>query len=886
MHIPDGASALMVWTEHADRASLDSHRAICFGRADITDAAQATGGFVGHGIPMTKSVFFANPAKQVCSKVHAAPQAALKDNPEFAALCHQLADLGYEICPHSAEPANAAPERVYNALEYFARHFASRTWIDHSSRVVHSCMSGQGLNKNSPYYLGDVWRQFGYTYFWQFACEDAAERKIGSINLQQHPVGDWAHTPLFWRHPTETGDFISWATWRGGDLHIYSETALDELSATWGVCINHSYCPAHYDNPARSEYLRQNQDGIFTSTPLLENVLSSLKQRMSTRELIITTINRAITYWKAIDTVEIERMSNGIVHIHNLLNQIITGFTLALRNTNITIPVSVAASTRRVGQDILLTLDFPADASLELAGSPLSLRFLEKRKLTSSDFDKTYGVDTDGTLLLRDLAIDSEHIDLACNYQPTDPQAITDAMLFLGEEPQEFTLVDMGSGKGRIIIGAALLGFKRVIGVEFAHELNETARANLQICDLSQVEIWEGDAADFIFPDDDNLVVYFGNPFKAEMMNTVAMNLKKKEYKKLYIVYRNPKCADELDKYGFLHQLGELDSWKSRSGVKLWRGKHSGVKTLIPASSEKIIPAQEIAVDLMFTETCRQTCIPLFESAQGMVRNGFIGEGVQTAKSHVVASITLKDFDYNGYVAHVRKKGNANAVREARKAAEAGLFSAKFPWYLYIPDIHAINHSAAERGGKPMSANYRRSIEEMGGAPTRPIVLKPPACPYHNKTFFGVFRPLPGHMQGSVQTNQQLLAYVSVNRYGNCAIYTLFLGHYDFLKMHIMNLLHFGTVKSLLEEPSFTGLEYLMYHRYFNNNQGLTFWKKKVAFQPAYWINRGNPVLSNVTDQSPIMKKKQDNFDLRYGVDTAGTIFLRDLTILSPNSVF
>lgn len=252
----------------------------------------------------------------------------------------------------------------------------------------------------------------------------------------------------------------------------------------------------------------------------------------------------------------------------------------------------------------------------------------------------------------------------------------------------------------------------------------------------------------------------------------------------------------------------------------------------------------EYAVDLGFDGPCPTTCTSLLESARGMVRNHFIGDGKRSSDQHIVASISLKEHDYDSYVAMVRKHGNPNAVREARKAREAGLFVEKFPYYLFVPDIHAINHSAAERGGKRMAANYRRSIEEMGGRPARNILLKPPPCRRHNKTFFGVFRHLPGHMQGAVQTDKQLVAYVSVNRYGNCAIYTLFLGHHEFLKMHIMNLLHFETVRALRnpQDRAYQGLEYLMYHRYFNANEGLTFWKKKVAFQPCYWVNTGAPI--------------------------------------------
>jgi hypothetical protein len=224
-----------------------------------------------------------------------------------------------------------------------------------------------------------------------------------------------------------------------------------------------------------------------------------------------------------------------------------------------------------------------------------------------------------------------------------------------------------------------------------------------------------------------------------------------------------------------------------------------------------------------------------------MVRNGFISNLTTTPAQSVVAYISVKDHTYDSYVASVRKYGHASAAREAHKAVASGLFCEIFPRRLYIPDIHAINTSAPARGGKPMSANYQRSIEEMGGAPRRHIPVSKPICPIHNQTYFGVFQKVEGHRQGDVVTNQQLLAYVSVNRYGNCAIYTLFLGHHEYRKRYVMNLLHFETMRALTERSSdrFKGLDYLMYHRYVNTNPGLTFWKRKMNFSPGYWVNVG-----------------------------------------------
>ena len=254
---------------------------------------------------------------------------------------------------------------------------------------------------------------------------------------------------------------------------------------------------------------------------------------------------------------------------------------------------------------------------------------------------------------------------------------------------------------------------------------------------------------------------------------------------------------------------------------------------------------RDVDVNLGFSPECRAACEKLFVSAQGMVRSGFIGDGSRSDGQHVVAYIPLKDHDYDSYVASVRKHGHASAVREARKAAEAGFVCGKFPRYLHIPDIHEINTSTPIRSGQPMSATYGRSIEEMGGAPTRPVPLPTPTCLRHHQTYFGVFVPEDGYAQGAVTTNRRLVGYLSLNRYGDCAIYTLFLGHHDYLRSHVMKLLHLETMRAVLDpnDAAFDGLDYLMYHRYITANPGLTSWKKAMNFTPGYWINRGEPVL-------------------------------------------
>lgn len=92
--------------------------------------------------------------------------------------------------------------------------------------------------------------------------------------------------------------------------------------------------------------------------------------------------------------------------------------------------------------------------------------------------------------------------------------------------PAEFSFVDMGSGKGRTLAVAARLGFRRVIGVEFASELHLTAQRNMRRTagKALDVELVLGDAARFEFPDGP-FVVYFNNPFSETVMADVIGNM-------------------------------------------------------------------------------------------------------------------------------------------------------------------------------------------------------------------------------------------------------------------------------------------------------------------------------------------------------------------------
>jgi SAM-dependent methyltransferase len=123
---------------------------------------------------------------------------------------------------------------------------------------------------------------------------------------------------------------------------------------------------------------------------------------------------------------------------------------------------------------------------------------------------------------------------------------VRDAVGFLGEDPGSFDFVDLGCGKGRVLLVAANLGFKQVIGVEFARELAEIANQNFTKMKVTNAAVVHADAAEYQFPDSD-LVVYLYNPFLPQVMKKVVANLKRSRAKRLFVIYSVPDCGSLFD---------------------------------------------------------------------------------------------------------------------------------------------------------------------------------------------------------------------------------------------------------------------------------------------------------------------------------------------------
>jgi SAM-dependent methyltransferase len=194
-----------------------------------------------------------------------------------------------------------------------------------------------------------------------------------------------------------------------------------------------------------------------------------------------------------------------------------------------------------------------------------SLEYLTYKK---DPFDRTHGTDTGRIEPLWRLHVTSPNKRFAVRYQTTDGSDFLEALRSLCLDPAKFLFIDLGCGKGRPLLIAAKCGFRRVIGVEFAHDLAEIAQSNIRVTNSKNITVIEGDVAEFQFPDNP-IVLYMFNPFTVEIMERVLENLRSSSLTKLYVIYTNPTCFKLLDQSGFLTRIMTLPSqW---GHIMIWR---------------------------------------------------------------------------------------------------------------------------------------------------------------------------------------------------------------------------------------------------------------------------------------------------------------------------
>ncbi len=148
-------------------------------------------------------------------------------------------------------------------------------------------------------------------------------------------------------------------------------------------------------------------------------------------------------------------------------------------------------------------------------------------------------------------------------YQPTDPALFREMMANLPIAFDQFTFVDLGSGKGRTLLMASEYPFRRIVGVELIAELHRAAEENIRVYhsatqQCKQIEAVLADAREFELPEEP-LALYLFNPLPERALSEVLQRLKKslkRVPRPVWVVYHNPLLEGALNASGFLEKSG------------------------------------------------------------------------------------------------------------------------------------------------------------------------------------------------------------------------------------------------------------------------------------------------------------------------------------------
>ena len=212
-----------------------------------------------------------------------------------------------------------------------------------------------------------------------------------------------------------------------------------------------------------------------------------------------------------------------------------------------------------------------------------SLRLLAAPRARASDdtFDAWFGTETASGMTPGEAELPPSRRRLATMYLPTrddDFAAMLDALAWSRAELARATFVDLGSGKGRVVLLAAMRRFREVVGVELSPKLHDIARRNRDLVASagvlrSPIRFELGDAAELDVPRGP-VVLYLYHPFQESVAEAVLARVVasiQRAPRPFAILYGHPTLqrpirASAFTRGGVFEQAGARPSERSRIG--------------------------------------------------------------------------------------------------------------------------------------------------------------------------------------------------------------------------------------------------------------------------------------------------------------------------------
>lgn len=185
----------------------------------------------------------------------------------------------------------------------------------------------------------------------------------------------------------------------------------------------------------------------------------------------------------------------------------------------------------------------------------------KKKVAVLHPFDAMHGTDTDGLIVGKKLGVGHKEDAHITAYHGTAPSVFMELIeLWQATGPkhamEEITFLDVGAGKGRAMLLASELPFKKVVGIELNPELAAVCRANMELwrgkawCAVTLVE---SDVASYVLPEGP-LMVYLFNPFGPPVLKQLIAKILR-HADAVDVLYVNHECDFVFDSYPRLKKM-------------------------------------------------------------------------------------------------------------------------------------------------------------------------------------------------------------------------------------------------------------------------------------------------------------------------------------------
>jgi len=197
-------------------------------------------------------------------------------------------------------------------------------------------------------------------------------------------------------------------------------------------------------------------------------------------------------------------------------------------------------------------------------------RYLKARRHELADaFDDQYGVETSQIVDIGRLEGVGPNRSEAVHYWPTRKCEFDRMMQDLEDIAfEDFTFIDVGCGKGRVVMMAAQFPFKCAMGFDFSPMLIESAEKNFERytgpVKAASVRAVVADAVEFEIPSG-NLIFYLFDPFGEKVLEMMVENVEKArqaEDRTIIFLYYSPDYNHVLRNAGYeLVREGRGENW-------------------------------------------------------------------------------------------------------------------------------------------------------------------------------------------------------------------------------------------------------------------------------------------------------------------------------------